>query len=130
MKGSEARAGLSREYTHPQNAPHYCTQMADPEATLAGFGLALSLGCEQSDLASVRHYMEQLERDQQAGVEGALLCAGVEALPLRRTKQELEATFAVNVLSHFIIAVELAARAVQSRRALRLVSDVKRSIRQ
>ena len=74
--------------------------------------------------------MEQLERDQQAGVEGALLCAGVEALPLRRTKQELEATFAVNVLSHFIIAVELAARAVQSRRALRLVSDVKRSIRQ
>lgn len=94
----------------------------DPEAALAGFGLALSLGCEQSDLASVRHFMEQLERDQQAGVEGALLCAGVEALPLRRTKQELEATFAVNVLSHFIIAVELAARAVQSRRALRLVS--------
>jgi len=91
--------------------------------SLSGFGLALGgVGLEQSNLASVRTYIEQLDRDLSGGVEGALLCAGVEALPLRRTPQEFESTFAINVLSHFVISVELAARAVDRRCPLRLVS--------
>ena len=99
-------------------------EVADAQGTasLAGFGLALSVGLEQSDLSSVRDYVERLDRDLPAGIEGVILNAGVEALPLRRTAQNLEATFAVNTLSHFVLAVELAARAVQERRALRVVS--------
>ena len=91
-------------------------QDAASAASRAGYGLALPAGLEQSDLESVRSYIRCLDQEWPAGVEGALLCAGVEALPLRRTPQDFEATFAVNTLSHFLIAVELAARAVQHRR--------------
>ena len=61
-------------------------------ASLNGYGLALTAGLEQSDLSSVRTYVERLYQELPQGVEGALLCAGVEALPLRRTPQDLEAT--------------------------------------
>ena len=89
---------------------------------LSGCGITLNTGLELSDLASVRSYMERLHSELRGGVEGALLCAGVEALPLRRSPQALEMTFAVNTLSHFVIAVELAARAAAEGRTLRLVS--------
>jgi len=95
---------------------------AQGRASLAGFGLALDVGLEQSDLMSVRAYVDRLHEVLPAGVEGALLCAGVEALPLQRTAQGLETAFAVNVISHFVLAVELAARAADSGRGLRLVS--------
>ena len=88
----------------------------------AGYGLALSAGLELSDLASVKAYAARLYDELPNGVEGALLCAGVEALPLRRTPQGLETTFAVNCLSHFVLAAELAARAAKEQRSLRLVS--------
>lgn len=95
---------------------------AQGAGSLGGYGLALDADLEQSDLESVKTYVGQLSRDLPGGVEGALLCAGVEGLPLRRTPQGVESTFGINTLSHFVIAVELAARAVQERRALRLVS--------
>ena len=95
---------------------------AQGAGSLGGYGLALNADLEQSDLQSVQTYVGQLSRDLPGGVEGALLCAGVEGLPLRRTPQGVESTFGINTLSHFVIAVELAARAVQERRALRLVS--------
>ena len=88
-------------------------------ASLNGYGLALTAGLEQSDLSSVRTYVERLYQELPQGAEGALLCAGVEALPLRRTAQDLEATFAVNVLSHFVLAAELAARAAKAGECVR-----------
>ena len=84
---------------------------AQGDASLGGYGLALGAGLDLADLTSVSAYVERLYQELPQGVEGALLCAGVEALPLRRTPQGFEATFAVNVLSHFVLAAELAARA-------------------
>jgi NAD(P)-dependent dehydrogenase (short-subunit alcohol dehydrogenase family) len=95
---------------------------AQDAESLGGYGLALGADLEQSDLESVKTYAGQLSQDLPGGVEGVLLCAGVESLPLRRTPQGVESTFGINTLSHFVIAVELAARAVQERRALRVVS--------
>jgi len=96
---------------------------AQAAPTSTGSTLALGVGLDQSDLQSVRTYVEQLDQELPGGVEGALLCAGVEALPYTRTSVgDFEATFAINTLSHFVMAAELAARALRDQRPLHLVS--------
>lgn len=94
----------------------------DVAAAEGGSTLALRVGLEQSDLVSVKLYLDALHSEFPNGVEGALLCAGVEALPLTRSVQGFESTFAINTLSHFVIAVELAAAAAAAQRPLRIVS--------
>ena len=72
-------------------------------------GVVLDVGLEQSDLSSVREFTTALRRQRPGGVDGAVLCAGIEGVPDSRTTQGLEQHYGINVVSHFALAAELVA---------------------
>ena len=80
------RPFCSRPRSASCSAPHGTTEAAQgiaaaqgSGASLNGYGLALTAGLEQSDLSSVRTYVERLDQELPQGAEGALQLAPIAA---------------------------------------------------
>lgn len=98
-----ATSGIGKaaaEKLKAEGATVYALTRSAAKATAAGF---IPLECELSSLASIRQGVGQfLEQSQRLDV--LLLSAGVFAKERTETTDGLETTFAVNYLSHFLIA--------------------------